>query len=94
METPIANTEGSKFHPGRLESWSGSCGSGSPTVHACMKGIASLCFSPKPGKGATPPFMIGLKISLGLKRNTAAHCLFEKITHTQIELLKTCILTK
>lgn len=33
-------------------------------------------------RGATPPFMIGLKISLGLKRNTATHCAFEKLTCT------------
>lgn len=51
METPTANTEGSKFHPGRLELWLGSQGSGSQTVHTCVKGIVSLCFSPKPGEG-------------------------------------------
>lgn len=68
METPVANTEGSKFHAGRLELRKGDCG--------------VPVFFTQTWRGATPPFMIGLKISLGLKRNTATHCAFEKFTRT------------
>lgn len=43
-------------------------------------------------RAAVPPLMIGLQISLGLERSTTIHCVFEKITHTQTELIK-CVLT-